>query len=252
MVVVELVVASLCFLFTARMFSRVGRTCLTASAAAVAVGAGGLLLTTSPADCSDEASSTAATTAASEASLQRFSDRLASVERICRDAKAAPQTAQSPQQSSPIRDFFRRSLLHRSDPTFANRAKAPRAGSIGTTVVHSAATPSTPAAAAAAVATAATAAANTFPTSPPAPPKSAVEPYVVRIALTGGPCAGKSSALAVLTEKATAEGFDVYVGPETATVLMNSGFRFPTDASDPKYDDGGDTGRWSLCVCRDI
>jgi hypothetical protein len=79
-----------------------------------------------------------------------------------------------------------------------------------------------------------------------------VEPYVVRIALTGGPCAGKSSALAVLTEKATAEGFDVYVGPETATVLMNSGFRFPTDASDPKYDDGGDTGRWSLCVCRDI
>ena len=223
------------------MFSCVRRTWVTAGAAAVAVGAGGLLLTTAPADCSDEASSTAA---ASEAALQRFSDRLASIERICRDAKAAPQTAQSPQQSSPIRDFFRRSLLHRSDPTFANRAKALRSGSVGTTVVvrgaaaaraPSSFTPSTPAAAAAAAAaTAATTATNTPPTPPPAPPKSAVEPYVVRIALTGGPCAGKSSALAVLTEKATAEGFDVYVGPETATVLMNSGFRFPTDASDPK------------------
>ena len=47
--------------------------------------------------------------------------------------------------------------------------------------------------------------------------------HVVRVALTGGPCAGKSSALARLTSLATKEGFDVYVAPESATLLFNSG-----------------------------
>ena len=52
--------------------------------------------------------------------------------------------------------------------------------------------------------------------------------HVLRVALTGGPCAGKSSALAHLTARATAEGFDVYAAPETATVLFNSGVQLPS------------------------
>jgi len=50
---------------------------------------------------------------------------------------------------------------------------------------------------------------------------------VVRIALTGGPCAGKSSALAHIIETAKKNGFDCYVGPETATVTMNCGCAVP-------------------------
>jgi predicted ATPase len=50
---------------------------------------------------------------------------------------------------------------------------------------------------------------------------------VIRIALTGGPCAGKSSCLAHITETATAAGFDVYRSPETATVLFNAGVQLP-------------------------
>ena len=63
-----------------------------------------------------------------------------------------------------------------------------------------------------------------------------VEPYVVRVALTGGPCGGKSSALALLMKRATREGFDVYFAPETATVILNSGFQFPTDPAAPTYE----------------
>ena len=50
---------------------------------------------------------------------------------------------------------------------------------------------------------------------------------VIRIALTGGPCAGKSSCLAHITETASAAGFDVYRSPETATVLFNAGVQLP-------------------------
>merc|ERR1711963_1182962 len=48
------------------------------------------------------------------------------------------------------------------------------------------------------------------------------ETTVVRIALTGGPCAGKSSSLDHLVREATALGFDVYCAPESATLLFNS------------------------------
>lgn len=61
--------------------------------------------------------------------------------------------------------------------------------------------------------------------------------HVVRIALTGGPCAGKSSALERLGEKAKEAGFDLFVAPETATVLFNCGFAFPTDPTDPRFDE---------------
>lgn len=49
-----------------------------------------------------------------------------------------------------------------------------------------------------------------------------IEP-VYMIVLTGGPCSGKSSSLAYLTEKLSDMGFMVFVIPETATLITNSG-----------------------------
>ncbi|HOP85695.1 MAG TPA: ATP-binding protein [Syntrophorhabdaceae bacterium] len=49
-----------------------------------------------------------------------------------------------------------------------------------------------------------------------------IEP-VYMIVLTGGPCSGKSSSLAYLTEKLSDHGFMVFIIPETATLITNSG-----------------------------
>ncbi len=49
-----------------------------------------------------------------------------------------------------------------------------------------------------------------------------IEP-VYMIVLTGGPCSGKSSSLAFLTEKLSNNGFMIFVVPETATLITNSG-----------------------------
>jgi len=54
---------------------------------------------------------------------------------------------------------------------------------------------------------------------------------VIRIALTGGPCAGKSSALKHLCAAATKEGFDVLTAPEVATLYFNSSYQFPSPHS---------------------
>jgi hypothetical protein len=51
--------------------------------------------------------------------------------------------------------------------------------------------------------------------------------YVPRIALTGGPCAGKSSSMEHLTKSLLALGYDVYFVPEVPTVLMNGGCKYP-------------------------
>ncbi len=44
-----------------------------------------------------------------------------------------------------------------------------------------------------------------------------------RICLTGGPCAGKTTALAQLTSIIEKRGFAVYSVPEAATMLMKAG-----------------------------
>lgn len=52
-----------------------------------------------------------------------------------------------------------------------------------------------------------------------------------KIVLTGGPCAGKSTALDFLKHYFTKQGYIVYTVPETATELMSNGievFHFPT------------------------
>ena len=46
---------------------------------------------------------------------------------------------------------------------------------------------------------------------------------VSMIVLTGGPCSGKSSSLAYLTERLSGHGFMVFVVPETATLITGNG-----------------------------
>lgn len=47
---------------------------------------------------------------------------------------------------------------------------------------------------------------------------------IIKICITGGPCAGKTSGLAFLSEKLRDEdGFHVFIVPEAATLLANGG-----------------------------
>ena len=48
-------------------------------------------------------------------------------------------------------------------------------------------------------------------------------PPVHRIVLTGGPCGGKSTALALVSKRIAAFGFDVYCVPEAATIVLRGG-----------------------------
>eukprot|EP00510_Aplanochytrium_minuta_P008641 CAMPEP_0184052944 /NCGR_PEP_ID=MMETSP0956-20121227/5631_1 /TAXON_ID=627963 /ORGANISM="Aplanochytrium sp, Strain PBS07" /LENGTH=330 /DNA_ID=CAMNT_0026346171 /DNA_START=104 /DNA_END=1095 /DNA_ORIENTATION=+ len=50
---------------------------------------------------------------------------------------------------------------------------------------------------------------------------------VFKIVLTGGPCAGKSSAIEYFAKKAREKGYDVYQVPEVPTLLMNGGCLYP-------------------------
>lgn len=56
--------------------------------------------------------------------------------------------------------------------------------------------------------------------------KHASAPPVTRIVITGGPCAGKTSAMAVLKDRLEKFGLRVYVVPEAATILFHNGARF--------------------------
>ena len=46
---------------------------------------------------------------------------------------------------------------------------------------------------------------------------------LTRILLTGGPCAGKSTALAAISQDLTQLGYKVLVVPEAATIIMKGG-----------------------------
>mmetsp|Transcript_2334 Transcript_2334/g.2983 ORF Transcript_2334/g.2983 Transcript_2334/m.2983 type:complete len:344 (-) Transcript_2334:1202-2233(-) len=50
---------------------------------------------------------------------------------------------------------------------------------------------------------------------------------VYKIVLTGGPCAGKSSAIEYFAKKVREKGYDVYQVPEVPTLLMNGGCMYP-------------------------
>ncbi|KAI0567337.1 P-loop containing nucleoside triphosphate hydrolase [Gracilaria domingensis] len=49
---------------------------------------------------------------------------------------------------------------------------------------------------------------------------------VYRVAITGGPCAGKTTALAEVSERLRSRGFGVYVVPEAATLMFTGGATF--------------------------
>jgi predicted ATPase len=51
---------------------------------------------------------------------------------------------------------------------------------------------------------------------------------ITRIALTGGPCAGKTTALSNLNQNLTQMGFKVLLVPEAATLLMKGGAMIET------------------------
>jgi predicted ATPase len=61
---------------------------------------------------------------------------------------------------------------------------------------------------------------------------SASVPAVARsncftVALTGGPCGGKSSSLEVFSDALRAKGYDVYTVPEVPTILIKGGCQYP-------------------------
>lgn len=47
--------------------------------------------------------------------------------------------------------------------------------------------------------------------------------HIYRIALTGGPCAGKSTSLSMMQSWLSDRGYKVYTLPETATLMMKAG-----------------------------
>lgn len=77
------------------------------------------------------------------------------------------------------------------------------------------------------------------------------ETQVVRIALTGGPCAGKSSALEHIIEAAKEDGYDVYTAPETATLIFNCGNTFPT-TPEGVFKFQQSLARWQLAMERSL
>eukprot|EP00727_Mastigamoeba_balamuthi_P003392 m51a1_g1305 hypothetical protein (383) ;mRNA; r:205705-206963 len=56
------------------------------------------------------------------------------------------------------------------------------------------------------------------------------EPSFTRIVLTGGPCGGKTTALAEVSERLRTLGHQVFVQPEISTLLSNSGAGFPASS----------------------
>ena len=48
---------------------------------------------------------------------------------------------------------------------------------------------------------------------------------VLKVALTGGPCGGKTTSIKTIEEEFIERGYHVIVVPEAATILINSGIR---------------------------
>ena len=63
-------------------------------------------------------------------------------------------------------------------------------------------------------------------------------PRVHRIVITGGPCAGKTTAMAKLSLRLQNMGFDVFVVPEVATLTITGGAKPGTTERNPAYSPG--------------
>lgn len=57
----------------------------------------------------------------------------------------------------------------------------------------------------------------------------------VKIAITGGPCGGKTSGLARISQELSEKGYEVIVVPESATLIKNSGVRIGDDFVNTEY-----------------
>jgi len=57
---------------------------------------------------------------------------------------------------------------------------------------------------------------------------------VTRILLTGGPCAGKTTAMASISQDLTQLGYKVLVVPEAATLIMKGGAMIVSNAFTPE------------------
>jgi len=64
------------------------------------------------------------------------------------------------------------------------------------------------------------------------------------VALTGGPCGGKSTSVNHLSAALQEEGYTVFVLPELPTILMNSGYSYPG------FDSGKDLKAFELNVIK--
>ena len=60
------------------------------------------------------------------------------------------------------------------------------------------------------------------------------EPMFRMIVLTGGPCGGKTTALAEVAERLRSLGLQVFIQPEVSTMMTVSGAGFPA-SSGPEY-----------------
>lgn len=65
----------------------------------------------------------------------------------------------------------------------------------------------------------------------PTPPISRLRPH--RVVFSGGPCAGKTTAIVLLSDRLEAMGFRVLRVPEAATIMINSGISFARNPDDP-------------------
>lgn len=64
--------------------------------------------------------------------------------------------------------------------------------------------------------------------------KNSQKRKIHRIVLTGGPCGGKTTALAILSQKLTEIGYRVFIIPEVATTLIGGGAVIKELQEDPK------------------
>lgn len=61
------------------------------------------------------------------------------------------------------------------------------------------------------------------------------QPRVVKIALCGGPCGGKTTAASVITDRLQVLGWRVFRVPEAATLMLSGGFTFKGITSEQVY-----------------
>ena len=59
---------------------------------------------------------------------------------------------------------------------------------------------------------------------------------IKRIVLTGGPCAGKTTALVRIHEHFSALGYKVFTVPEVPTMITQAGWNYLTDNHDFYYE----------------